>query len=235
MEVIGVLSLIFGIIGLISSLWYIGIIPCVVGITLGIIGLTDYLADKKCATGGLLASILGAVLSVYMFASDIDSGRLIVLYNGSGLKHSDITYMISGESGKTPQTSSGWNPGNQMYNETATQIVRAEPEESAVDNTVEQEWNNETTVIPESVSASVTEPSEGRETASASVEMSEPVIVEAPVSQTDYNSVEVHITRTGEKYHSAGCQYLSKSDRIVTLEQAKAKGLEPCSRCNPPQ
>lgn len=47
--------------------------------------------------------------------------------------------------------------------------------------------------------------------------------------------VEVHITKTGKKYHSAGCDSLSKSDIIVTLEQAKAKGLGPCSKCNPPQ
>lgn len=71
--------------------------------------------------------------------------------------------------------------------------------------------------------------------ASPSVETSEPQSIEPSAAQTDYNSVEVHITKTGKKYHSAGCQYLSKSDIIVTLEQAKAKGLEPCSKCSPPR
>lgn len=53
---------------------------------------------------------------------------------------------------------------------------------------------------------------------------------------TDGNSdVIVHITKTGEKYHSAGCQYLRKSDIEVTLSEAKARGLTPCSKCNPPQ
>lgn len=47
-------------------------------------------------------------------------------------------------------------------------------------------------------------------------------------------SVTVHITESGSKYHLAGCQYLSKSDIKVTLAEAKAKGLEPCSQCNPP-
>ena len=60
--------------------------------------------------------------------------------------------------------------------------------------------------------------------------------VSNPTDQTDGNSdVIVHITKTGEKYHSAGCQYLRKSDIEVTLSEAKARGLTPCSKCNPPQ
>ncbi len=43
----------------------------------------------------------------------------------------------------------------------------------------------------------------------------------------------VHITKTGEKYHSAGCSYL-KSDIPTTLADAVSRGYTPCSRCNPP-
>ncbi|PXV88425.1 DNA/RNA non-specific endonuclease [Lachnotalea glycerini] len=59
--------------------------------------------------------------------------------------------------------------------------------------------------------------------------------VEEAAASSDETSIEVHITNTGKKYHSAGCQYLSKSDIITTLDKAKASGLEPCSKCNPPQ
>ena len=45
----------------------------------------------------------------------------------------------------------------------------------------------------------------------------------------------VHITDTGSKYHNAGCQYLKSSDIEVTLQDAKSRGLTPCSKCNPPQ
>jgi len=48
-------------------------------------------------------------------------------------------------------------------------------------------------------------------------------------------SIIVHTTRTGKKYHRAGCQYLSRSDIPVDLEEAKARGLEPCLRCRPPR
>ena len=57
-------------------------------------------------------------------------------------------------------------------------------------------------------------------------------ITEIPAENT---TIIVHITDTGSKYHSAGCRYLHSSDYEVELSQAKAMGLTPCSRCNPPQ
>ncbi len=54
-------------------------------------------------------------------------------------------------------------------------------------------------------------------------------------SNQDNKSIEVHITETGSKYHSAGCQYLRKSDIETTLDKALGMGLEPCSKCNPPR
>lgn len=44
----------------------------------------------------------------------------------------------------------------------------------------------------------------------------------------------VHITRTGKKYHRAGCRSLSRSDIPVTLEEAKQRGYDPCKVCTPP-
>ncbi len=63
-------------------------------------------------------------------------------------------------------------------------------------------------------------------------------VTEAPekVQTTqDDKGIEVHITETGSKYHSAGCQYLRKSDIVVSLDDALVWGYEPCSRCNPPR
>ena len=42
-----------------------------------------------------------------------------------------------------------------------------------------------------------------------------------------------HKNRT--KYHSAGCQHLSKSCNPISLSDAKASGYTPCSKCNPPR
>jgi len=48
------------------------------------------------------------------------------------------------------------------------------------------------------------------------------------------SGVTVYVTRTGEKYHRLGCQYLRKSCIPMSLEDAKARGYGPCSRCRPP-
>ena len=44
----------------------------------------------------------------------------------------------------------------------------------------------------------------------------------------------VHVTKTGDCYHNAGCGYL-RSDIEMTLEDAYLAGYRPCSRCNPPE
>jgi len=41
----------------------------------------------------------------------------------------------------------------------------------------------------------------------------------------------VYITDTGDKYHQASCQYLSKSRNPISQEQAIAQGYSPCSVC----
>ena len=47
-------------------------------------------------------------------------------------------------------------------------------------------------------------------------------------------SQTVYVTKTGEKYHSDNCTYLSKSKIEISLSDALAKGYTACSKCNPP-
>jgi hypothetical protein len=44
----------------------------------------------------------------------------------------------------------------------------------------------------------------------------------------------VYITKTGSKYHSDGCRYLSRSCIPISLSEAKSEGYDPCSVCDPP-
>lgn len=44
----------------------------------------------------------------------------------------------------------------------------------------------------------------------------------------------VYITRTGKKYHTEDCRYLSKSKIPITLKEAIQRGYTPCSVCSPP-
>jgi micrococcal nuclease len=44
----------------------------------------------------------------------------------------------------------------------------------------------------------------------------------------------VYITKTGAKYHTGTCRYLSKSKIPISLSDAAARGYTPCSVCRPP-
>jgi len=48
---------------------------------------------------------------------------------------------------------------------------------------------------------------------------------------TSLNNTIVYITKSGEKYHRAGCACLSKSK--IPLEDSKKEGYTPCTKCNP--
>ena len=49
---------------------------------------------------------------------------------------------------------------------------------------------------------------------------------------SEKKSVTVYVTRTGTKYHRAGCRYLSKSSMPMPLEEAK-KRYSSCKACKP--
>ena len=53
-------------------------------------------------------------------------------------------------------------------------------------------------------------------------------------NENDINQTIVYITKTGTKYHRAGCKYLDKSAISITRGEATKKGYTPCSVCNPP-
>lgn len=54
---------------------------------------------------------------------------------------------------------------------------------------------------------------------------------ESPDSSAQANERTVYITNTGEKYHAPGCRYLKKSQIPIALDDAIARGYEPCKVC----
>ena len=56
-----------------------------------------------------------------------------------------------------------------------------------------------------------------------------------PAVESEAETVTVYVTETGEKYHRVGCATLRKSRQEMSLEDAKAEGYTPCSKCNPPE
>jgi hypothetical protein len=47
-------------------------------------------------------------------------------------------------------------------------------------------------------------------------------------------SQTVYVTKTGKKYHSDNCRYLSQSKIRTTVDEALSKNYSPCSVCAPP-
>lgn len=61
-----------------------------------------------------------------------------------------------------------------------------------------------------------------------------PTVTQSQPAQTENKNTTVYITKSGTKYHCDGCSSLSKSKIEISLIEAKTKGYEPCSKCNPP-
>ena len=47
------------------------------------------------------------------------------------------------------------------------------------------------------------------------------------------STATVYVTKSGSKYHKAGCRYLSKSQIAITIKKARTR-YSPCSVCKPP-
>lgn len=70
------------------------------------------------------------------------------------------------------------------------------------------------------------------EPASAATATAAPRTVETPPKATE-QSATVYRTKSGTKYHRGGCSYLRGGAIPISLNDARARGLGPCSRCSP--
>lgn len=53
------------------------------------------------------------------------------------------------------------------------------------------------------------------------------------IAAVNVSAQTVYITKTGTKYHTPDCRYLSQSKIAVDLEEAVKSGYSPCSVCSP--
>jgi hypothetical protein len=56
-------------------------------------------------------------------------------------------------------------------------------------------------------------------------------------TKVDDANIKVYITSKGNDYHLENCSRIAKSKdvQVITLKEAKARGLKPCKVCEPPQ
>jgi len=55
----------------------------------------------------------------------------------------------------------------------------------------------------------------------------------AAYTVVEQKDATVYITKSGEKYHKAGCRYLSKSQIKTTKKEAVKNGYGACKVCKP--
>lgn len=84
----------------------------------------------------------------------------------------------------------------------------------------------------------VVKPYDRRAPGTATPGASTPSTAAASAEATDQRGSEpedqtVYVTKTGAKYHRAGCQYLARSSIPMKLKDAAAR-YSPCSVCRPP-
>lgn len=60
-------------------------------------------------------------------------------------------------------------------------------------------------------------------------------MIKATPTVDGHTDVTVYITRTGKKYHQAGCRHLRRSQIPISLTDAKRRYYSVCSVCNPPK
>ena len=96
------------------------------------------------------------------------------------------------------------------------------------------EWQTRATEPRVTASAAQQSEAEASIAAAPEKEPAQEFVEESQPAANSNSGITVYITRTGEKYHLDGCSSLSKSKIPVSLEEAKARGYEPCKRCNPP-
>lgn len=137
-----------------------------------------------------------------------------------------ISYGIGNSYGHPTQEALDALSGTTVYGTGANGTVTIESDGTSLSASAEKDG---TVVAGDTDSGSESRDSAGTAAGAAAAETTN--------NQTDAgggSDPTVYVTKTGGKYHRDGCQYLRKSKIPMSLSEAKAQGLEPCSKCHPP-
>lgn len=152
--------------------------------------------------------------------------------NGAGILFHVYCYNVQ------PGVSINYENGDSSLAQTEAPQEDISQQDKAADNRAESsdQAGNDTAVGESGADAAVQAGGDDAGSGAVSADTDDgAVAVEEQQDNASNEQVTVHITATGKKYHRAGCRYLKESDSEVSLDDAKAMGLSPCSVCNPPQ
>ena len=208
MRKFGLLSLILGIVGLTTSLFVIGLLPCIVSLVFGILHIIKIRKSFGKSIAGIACACIGILLSVIMIiaiaspASDsnndyLDETTIAGMNELTNSSDKDDEYETM-PSTENPTTESVSEPSGEDMTEVTTQ----KPTEKL-------------TVAP-------TEP----QTTKPTVAPTEPQTTSPPSSE-----ILVWIVDNGTRYHCDSSCSNMRSPHQVTIETAQGMGLTACKRC----
>jgi len=127
---------------------------------------------------------------------------------------------------------------NKEYDKATTvyELVLSEFENSAVETKLSNAKNLQISAINIKTQQAEEEAIQADQT--AQIQQDAQALLVSPSTQTQEPSSQnneqiVYITNTGNKYHRAGCRYLSESEIPIEKSEAISEGYTPCSVCNP--
>ena len=259
---VGILSLLFGIVGILTSFFYVGIFLCIVGMTLGIVGLTDCFSGKKFPLAGLLLSILGVVLSAYVVVSDIDSNKLIIIYNSDDKIYiSNYKNIMSAHDEQEPifLDDSGINSFNEEINSTVaeqmadTNLVENKPLipyqsiENQTENTYgsvaiqpDKEWYLHGGSDNDKSEEDYQEPvGEQQPNPENEIPISAISDVDERTNSSDRIGITYVLNHNTMKFHGQDCPSANmikdenREDITISRDEIIRAGYIPCLKCNP--
>ena len=244
MRKFGLLSLILGIVGLTTSLFVIGLLPCIVSLVFGILHIIKIRKSFGKSIAGIACACIGILLSVIMIiaiaspASDsnndyLDETTIAGMNELTNSSDKDDEYETM-PSTENPTTESVSEPSGEDMTEVTTQkptekltVAPTEPQTTKPTVAPTEPQTTKPTVAP-------TEP----QTTKPTVAPTEPQTTKPTVAPTEpqttsppSSEILVWIVDNGTRYHCDSSCSNMRSPYQVTIEAAKNKGLTACKRC----
>lgn len=243
-------SMVLGIIGMVTACMCIGTPAAIAAIVLGAFAIKSGCSDedRKKAIAGIVTGTIGLLIFCVMMANLGESEPSETTENTQVIAEATETVEKKVKQASELVLADTEATELVLADIEATELVEADAEASESEENLaeikdvqtEQALEQNEDVQMQSSSQSQASQSQASQSqASTAATVNDEVAVSAPTETApmanDDETITVHVTATGSKYHSAGCRYLSKSDYAVSLDEAKSRNLEPCSVCNPPQ
>lgn len=215
MRKFGTLSLILGIIGLITSIFLVGLFPCIAALVLGILYIIKIKKSFGKSIAGISCAVIGIFISLLMFIALL-----------SPISATDDNINNSNNTTISESTSSSSEKQTEKQTETPTEKQTQKQTEAPTEKQTERQTEVSTEKQTEKQTEAPTEKQTEKQTETSTEKQTE---IQQQPSQS--SPIMVWIVDNGSRYHCDSSCSNMRAPYQVTIETAKNKGLTACKRC----